>query len=140
MTDRRTANFGDIEVKMTNNGQHKVKVIVLWNETSSAENLFQKYVTYSVLQNPQKNDLDPDPILWQKMDLDPNQIRSFYKGSRSRSRSFSRSFHDSPLRHRTLEFQKLQNKGTFLTILLSYLFKVSEEEKWSIFPLFHSST
>ena len=30
-----------------------------------------------MLKNPQKNDLDPDPIIWQKMDLDvsPSLIR-----------------------------------------------------------------
>jgi len=69
----------------------------------------------SVLQNPQYDDLNPDPILWQIMDLDPDQIRSFWKGSRSISRSFSRSSHYSPLRHTLLKIQKLQNKVSFTT-------------------------
>ena len=77
-----------------------------------------------MLQNPQNNDLDPDPILWQIMDLDPDQIRSFYKGSRSRSRSFSRSFHDSPLRHRIPEATKSSHLLNYIAVC-----KASEEEK-----------
>ena len=36
-----------------------------------------------MLKNPQKNDLDPDPIIWQKMDLDvsPSLIRVAATGS-----------------------------------------------------------
>jgi len=39
----------------------------------------QKCEKINALENPFKNDLDPDQILSQKMDLDPNQILAISK-------------------------------------------------------------
>ena len=43
------------------------------------------HFVYCDLENPQKYDLDPDPILLLNMDLDPDPIQQFHLGSRSRS-------------------------------------------------------
>ena len=42
-------------------------------------------VIINVLENPQKKDLNPDPILGQFKDLNPDPILGLQKGFRSRS-------------------------------------------------------
>ena len=70
------------------------------------------YLTDNGLENPQKWDLDPVPILCPNVDLDPNQIKSFNGGSRSKSRSifqpFFENFEGKPLRTNELSQHLLE--------------------------------
>ena len=49
---------------------------------------------HNVLENPQKYDLDPDPILLLNMDLDPDPIQQLHLGSRSRSNPLTDPFEE----------------------------------------------